>query len=116
MLTARDDTTDKIVGLELGADDYITKPFNNDEVIARINAVLRRATPATQSETLSFPEIDLEINFSTYEVVYKKRHMDMTGKMFEVLSLLARSAPKVVTYQEIAESVWGENNLAVRNL
>jgi DNA-binding response OmpR family regulator len=115
IVSAVDQKSQIVRALESGVDDYITKPFNNDEVIARINAVLRRATPSVQSETLSFPDIDLDINFSTYEVVYKKRHMDMTGKMFEVLSLLARSAPKVVTYQEIAESVWGENNLAVRN-
>jgi len=115
IMTAEASMKNAVEAMKRGAYDYITKPFNNDEVIARINAVLRRATPSVQSETLSFPDIDLDINFSTYEVVYKKRHMDMTGKMFEVLSLLARSAPKVVTYQEIAESVWGENNLAVRN-
>lgn len=115
IVSAVDQKGQIVKALESGVDDYITKPFNNAEVIARVNAVLRRAAPSVERNVLSFPKVDLEVNLSTYEVIYKNRHMDFTGKMFEVFSLLARSAPKVVTYQEISETVWGENSLAVRN-
>ena len=115
IVSAMDQKSQIVKALESGVDDYITKPFNNAEVIARINAVLRRAAPTIERDLVSFPKIGLEVNLSTYEVVYKNRHMELTGKMFEVFSLLARSAPKVVTYEEISEKVWGENSVAVRN-
>lgn len=115
IVSAVDQKGQIVKALESGVDDYITKPFNNSEVIARVNAVLRRSTPSIERNVLTFPNIGLEVNLSTYEVIYKGRHMELTGKMFEVFSLLARSAPKVVVYQEICESVWGENSLAVRN-
>jgi len=115
MITAFGSVDMAVEAMKAGAYDYITKPFNNAEVIARVNAVLRRTAPSVERNVLSFPKVDLEVNLSTYEVIYKNRHMDFTGKMFEVFSLLARSAPKVVTYQEISETVWGENSLAVRN-
>lgn len=115
IVSAVDQKGQIVTALESGVDDYITKPFNNAEVIARVNAVLRRTAPSAERNILSFPDVGLEVNLSTYEVIYKSRHMELTGKMFEVFSLLARNAPKVVTYQEISESVWGENSLAVRN-
>jgi DNA-binding response OmpR family regulator len=104
-----------VSALESGVDDYVTKPFNNAEVIARINAVLRRVTPKVERDMVSLPKVGLEVNLSTYEVIYKNRHMELTGKMFEVFSLLAKNAPKVVTYEVISNAVWGENSVAVRN-
>ncbi len=115
IVSALDQKSQIVKALESGVDDYITKPFNNAEVIARINAVLRRAAPGVERDLVSFPKVGLEVNLSTYEVIYKNRHMELTGKMFEVFSLLARNAPKVVTYEEISETVWGENTVAVRN-
>lgn len=101
--------------LEKGVDDYITKPFNNAEVTARVHAVLRRAEKPTVLNIISFPDVDLIIDLETYEVNYKGSVIQLTGKMFEVLALLAKSAPKVVNYQELTEKVWGENTPSVRN-
>jgi len=101
--------------LEHGVDDYITKPFNGNEVTARVHAVLRRAEKPTVINVLSFPGVDLIIDLETYEVTYRGKTIQLTGKMFEVLALLARSAPKVVNYQELSEKVWGENSASVRN-
>ena len=115
ILSAVDRKDDIVKALKAGTDDYITKPFNNDELIARVNSVLRRAEKSTAISSINFPEIDLLIDLKTYEVTYKGRRIQLTGKMFEVLTLLAKSAPKVVNYQEIAESVWGENSTSVRN-
>lgn len=101
--------------LQNGVDDYVTKPFNNAEVIARVKNVLRRTGKPALKDILQYPSLDLSINLSTYEVVYQHRHLDLTGKMFEVLVILAKNAPRVVTYQELSEAIWGENNTAVRN-
>ncbi|EKD87744.1 MAG: hypothetical protein ACD_35C00239G0001 [uncultured bacterium] len=101
--------------LQHGVDDYITKPFNSAEVTARVHAVLRRAEKPMVMNVLSFPGVDLIIDLETYEVTYKSSTIQLTGKMFEVLALLAKSAPKVVNYQELTEKVWGENSASVRN-
>jgi len=101
--------------LQRGVDDYITKPFNSAEVTARVHAVLRRAEKPMVLNVLSFPGVDLIIDLETYEVTYKGSTIQLTGKMFEVLALLAKSAPKVVNYQELTEKVWGENSASVRN-
>jgi DNA-binding response OmpR family regulator len=101
--------------LQKGADDYITKPFNSAEVTARVQAVLRRAEKPMVLNVLSFPGVDLIIDLETYEVTYRGSVIQLTGKMFEVLALLAKSAPKVVNYQELTEKVWGENSASVRN-
>jgi DNA-binding response OmpR family regulator len=110
------DRKDEIVKmLHAGTDDYVTKPFNTDEIVARVNTVLRRAEKQTVVSTLSFPEVSLSIDLKTYEVTYHSQKIQLTGKMFEVLAILARNAPKVVNYQEIAEEVWNENTTSVRN-
>lgn len=110
------DRKDEIVKmLHAGTDDYITKPFNADEIVARVNTVLRRAEKQTVVSTLSFPDVQLTIDLKTYEVTYHEQKIQLTGKMFEVLAILARSAPKVVNYQDIADEVWGENTTSVRN-
>jgi len=101
--------------LQNGVDDYITKPFDTAEVTARVHAVLRRAEKPVILNVLSFPSVDLIIDLETYEVTYKGSTIQLTGKMFEVLALLAKSAPRVVNYQELTEKVWGENTASVRN-
>ena len=106
MLTAKDETFDKVLGLELGADDYVTKPFETKELVARIKAVLRRTTAGeTQEETLSFPS--LTVSLSKYEVHYKGKLVEMPPKELEVLYFLARHANKVFTREQLLEQVWG---------
>jgi DNA-binding response OmpR family regulator len=107
---------DEIVrALRMGVDDYLTKPFVNAEVVARVQAVLRRARPTRQTDRLVFPTSDLIIDFATQEVVLKQKRIQLTGKEFAILATLARSAPDVVQYRAIAETVWGKDNPQVRN-
>jgi DNA-binding response OmpR family regulator len=101
--------------LQKGADDYVTKPFDYAELSARVAAVLRRVDQSSVKNLLTFPTLELSIDLDTYEVKYHDTRIQMTGKMFEVLVLLARNAPKVVNYHEISYKVWGENTQAVRN-
>ena len=95
MVTARDETFDKVLGLELGADDYITKPFDSKEMAARVKAVLRRTMGQTEEEeekaddTLSFP--GLTVSLSRYEVFYEGKKLEMPPKELEVLYFLATS-------------------------
>lgn len=101
--------------LQKGVDDYVTKPFDDAELIARVNAVLRRSERSVTINALSFPSIDLIIDLESYEVTYHGNRIQLTGKMFEVLALLAKNAPRVVNYQDLTHKIWGENTPAVRN-
>ena len=106
MLTAKDETFDKVLGLELGADDYVTKPFEGKELLARIKAVLRRAAPAGESQDLlSFP--GLTISLEKYEVYYQGKLIDMPPKELEVLYFLASHQNRVFTREQLLEQVWG---------
>ncbi len=106
MLSAKDETFDKVLGLELGADDYITKPFDSKELVARIKAVLRRGkTGAQQERALSFP--GLSISLEQYKVVYQGKNVDMAPKELELLYFLASNPNKVFTREQLLEKVWG---------
>ena len=108
MLTARTDETDKVLGLNMGADDYITKPFSMRELVARINAALRRAT-GPQADAAVFDNGSLRIDPSTFRVQYKGEHIRMTRKEFALLSELARNQGRVLTRETLLDRVWGLN-------
>ena len=107
MLTAKDETFDKVLGLELGADDYMTKPFDTKELVARVKAVLRRTQGAEEEkqEGLSFP--GLTVSLTQYEVHYEGRKIDMPPKELEVLYFLASHQNQVFTREQLLEQVWG---------
>ncbi len=109
LLTAKGEEIDKVVGLELGADDYITKPFSLRELLARIKAILRRA-PSEESELQQSKNIKLgrlTLNFKNYEAFEDDKPVKLTHKEFEILSYLHKNANKTVDRDELMSEVWG---------
>ncbi|WP_195924026.1 response regulator transcription factor [Sarcina ventriculi] len=105
MLTAKSEEIDKILGLELGADDYITKPFSIRELSARIKALLRRSNVKYDNEILRFGNITL--NLQTREVLKHGKKLDFTLKEFEVLKLLIQNKGKILTREILLDKIWG---------
>ena len=110
MLSAKSETFDKVLGLELGADDYVSKPFDTKELVARVHALLRRSkavrsTAPSEEKVVSYP--DLEINLSNYSVTYMGQQVDMPPKELELLYFLASSPNQVFTREQLLDHIWG---------
>lgn len=107
MITAKGETFDKVLGLELGADDYISKPFETKEVIARIKAVLRRSS-VTQTQSIKEVQYDkLVINLTNYELKVGGKHIDTPPKEMELIYHLASNPNRVFTRDQLLDEVWG---------
>ncbi|HLR71340.1 MAG TPA: response regulator YycF [Pseudogracilibacillus sp.] len=110
MLTAKDSEIDKVLGLELGADDYVTKPFSNRELIARVKANLRRQQQVTEENETTKKDIHigkLTIHPEAYSVSRDGEHIDLTHREFELFYYLARHIGQVMTREHLLETVWG---------
>ena len=106
MLTAKGEELDKILGLELGADDYMTKPFSIRELLARIKAVLRRTKSLGGSEEI-FKTNGILINFERREVLISDKKIDLTLKEFELLEILVKNRGKILTRETLLDKIWG---------
>ncbi|HJV15894.1 MAG TPA: response regulator transcription factor [Bacillales bacterium] len=114
MLTAKDDELDKILGLELGADDYMIKPFSPREVLARVKAILRRTQIQSQNENIHAEEVieeciqigDLKIYAEKYEAFFKDLQLELTLKEFELLLFLAKNKGRILTRDQLLSAVW----------
>ena len=108
MLTARSDDVDKIVGLELGADDYLTKPFNPRELMSRIKAILRRTNRDDARSDIAIVQVGhLQIDANKHEVTLAGKPIRLRAKEFDLLAFLAANATRVFTREKLLETVWG---------
>jgi len=108
MLTAKGEETDRIVGLELGADDYIPKPFSPREVVARIKAISRRARPAPEEEEAVYEQDGLRMDVPRHEVRFRGKPIPLTSKEFRILQALLSAPGRVLTRETILNRVWGD--------
>jgi len=107
MLTARTEESDKLVGLELGADDYLTKPFSPKELVARVRAVLRRAEAAATPADLVRVGSDVELDLPRYEARFGGRRVDLTKSEFQIVAAMARQPGRVFTRSQLLDAVRG---------
>ncbi len=107
MLTARSEDIDKVLGLELGADDYLTKPFNSRELVARIRAILRRSTVREEEAKKMIQIGDLKVDLLQHRVRLGEREVSLTSKEFALLSFLAANAGNVYSREQLLEQIWG---------
>src|ERR1051325_46459 len=108
MLTARGQEIDKVVGLELGADDYVTKPFSIRELMARVKAVLRRATPQNATEVYKFS--DVEVNIRSNEVLRAGSRVELSAKEFALLAYFVAHPAETLSRDRLLDAVWGYEN------
>jgi two-component system KDP operon response regulator KdpE len=110
ILTVRNSEKDKVAALDAGADDYVTKPFGIEELLARIRAALRRSPTSPESGPRGFSSADLEIDFETRRVRARGADVRLTPKEFELLRCLVAHAGKPVTHRELLQAVWGPDH------
>ena len=108
MLTARGQVVDKVVGLKLGADDYVTKPFSPRELLARVRAALRRTIKPSLGEKFAFDEIQVDV--SKMEVIREGRSITLTAQEFKTLKFMLQNPERVITRDELLNEVWGYHN------
>jgi DNA-binding response OmpR family regulator len=112
MLTTRGDEIDKILGLELGADDYMTKPFSPREVVARVKAILRRATGDDVAAAKKLKVGDLEIDLGAHEAFVAGAKLDLTSTEFDLLTFFAKNVGRAFSREQLLTSVWGYSSSA----
>ena len=101
-------------GLRHGVDDYIPKPFYNPEVVERVHTVLRRAGKKTEISSLIFPDVNLSIDLRMNQVIFNQQEVHLPPKEFAFLTLLAKNAPAIVSYETIGEVIWGGQSPGIR--
>lgn len=112
MLSVRDKEVDKVLGLELGADDYVTKPFSLREVVARVRALLRRSEdPSIEVECLCIG--DVEVDFKKFQATKRGQPLEFTPLEFQILKLLAQKRDQGITRDDFLDEIWGEENVVV---
>jgi two-component system KDP operon response regulator KdpE len=107
MLTVRDDELSKVQGLELGADDYVTKPFSHLELLARVRAVLRRAESLPLVHEQPFVSRDIQVDYARREVMVRDQPVTLTGTEYRLLYHLVRNAGQIMTHEVLLARVWG---------
>jgi DNA-binding response OmpR family regulator len=112
MLTVRDKEIDKVLGLEIGADDYVTKPFSLRELVSRVKAILRR-TEERATEITQYRIGDIELDFKKYKATKGDKIIDFTPLEFQILNLLIRNKEQVLTRDDFLDKIWGEDNVYV---
>jgi two-component system KDP operon response regulator KdpE len=110
ILSARDQEAEKVAALEMGADDYLTKPFGMQELLARIKVALRHASRREHLSELIYSFKDLQVDLSRRRAIVKNEEVHLTPTEYDLLALLARKAGQVVTHAEILREVWGKNS------
>ncbi len=108
MLTVKSEETDKVLGLEMGADDYVTKPFSPRELVARIRVAIRRASASSKAEVFQIDE--LRVDWSKYLVTVKGKAAELTSKEFELLRILIEANGRALSRKALLEKVWGYKN------
>lgn len=114
ILTARDDINDKVKGLKIGADDYLVKPFESEELLARIDAIIRRTNGNYTLNNLKFK--NLEMNLNSRNVTINGEEIILQGKQFEILEYLINYKNKIITKEQIFDKIWGFNSETTTNV
>lgn len=114
ILTAKDGLTDKLKGFELGADDYLVKPFEREELIARLKAIIRRTSSSYKEDNLIFK--DLILNLQNRQAVIGKEKINLQGKQFDILEYLINYKNTIITKEQIFDKIWGFNSETTTNV